>query len=105
MSLELVVEPQRGLTQVLQNIVEQDDASIASNKYVAFYSGPHGYSEPMGEYGTVLMFASGAGIIAHLPYIKQLLHDGIHCKARTKRIHLVWQLQELGECATIGPGT
>lgn len=98
MSLQLVVEPQRGLTKIFQDIVENDESTASSNSYVAFYSGPHGHSEPMGEYGTVLMFASGLGIAAQLPYIKQLLYDGARCRTRTKRIHLVWQLQEPGLC-------
>lgn len=98
MSLELVVKPQRGLTRVFEDIGEHCGPTAASNSYVAFFSGPHGHSEPMAEYGTVLMFTSGLGIAAQLPYIKQLLHDGAHCRARTKRIHLAWQLQEPGLC-------
>ncbi|KAL8765913.1 MAG: hypothetical protein Q9209_007156 [Squamulea sp. 1 TL-2023] len=96
-SLELVVDPQSGLTRILQGIAESNGSAAASNPYLAFYSGPHGRSEPMSEYGTVLMFASGLGIVAHIPYIKQLLHDGAQCRARTKRIHLIWQLQEPGD--------
>lgn len=96
-NLELVVSPQRGLTKVFQSIAENNESTAASSPYLAFYSGPHGLSEPMGEYGTVLMFASGLGIVAQLPYIKQLLHDGAQCKTRTKRIHLIWQLEEPGQ--------
>ncbi|KAL8903803.1 MAG: hypothetical protein Q9207_003695 [Kuettlingeria erythrocarpa] len=51
----------------------------------------------MCEYGTVFMFASGLGIAAQLPYIKQLLWDGAQCRTRTKRIHLVWQLRDPGD--------
>ena len=95
-NLELVVSPQRGLTKVFQAIAEGNESAAAPSPYIAFYSGPHGRSEAMGEYGTVLMFASGLGIVAQLPYIKQLLHDGDQCRTRTKRIHLIWQLQEPG---------
>ncbi|KAL8673862.1 MAG: hypothetical protein Q9168_001727 [Polycauliona sp. 1 TL-2023] len=96
LDLQLVVSPQQGLTQVFRSIAENNDSTAVSNRYLAFFSGPHGTSEPMGEYGTVLLFASGLGIVAQLPYIKQLLHDGAECRTRTKRIHLIWQLQEPG---------
>jgi hypothetical protein len=44
----------------------------------------------------VLMVASGYGITAQLPYLKQLLHEYNSRKAKSRRIHLVWTLKTLG---------
>ncbi|CAG8974984.1 hypothetical protein HYALB_00011168 [Hymenoscyphus albidus] len=43
------------------------------NSWVLF-SGPYGKSVPMEDCENILMVASGFGIAAHLPYLKQLIH-------------------------------
>jgi hypothetical protein len=53
-------------------------------------------SIPVGDYETVFMVASGLGIAAELPYLKQLMYGYNTCKIRTRRVHLVWQLETLG---------
>ena len=63
----------------------------------AFFTGPHGSVTSMNSYGSVLMFADGYGIAAHLPYVKELIRGYNECKAMTRRIHLVWQLKDRGE--------
>jgi hypothetical protein len=47
------------------------------------------------------MIATGFGIAAQLPYVKQLIHGYNNCKARTRRVHLVWQLQSIGNIDSI----
>ena len=42
---------------------------------LAFIDGPYGVRHDFGEYGTVVMFASGIGIAGHIPYIKDSLAD------------------------------
>ena len=44
------------------------------------------------------MVASGYGIAALLPYIQVLIRGYNSCEVRTRRLHLVWLLQEPGEC-------
>jgi len=46
------------------------------------------------EYGNVLMFASGIGIAAQVPYIKEVLRAFRESKARIKSILLIWQLDK-----------
>ena len=71
---------------------------------VAFVSGPHGSTAPAGEYGKVVMVASGFGIVAQLPLLKELIQVFNHAEVRTRDIHLVWQLQNLGllACCSFG---
>ena len=42
------------------------------------------------------MVATGIGIAAQLPYLKELIKGFNNCETRTRRIHLVWQLDLVG---------
>lgn len=94
-SLDLFVSPRRGFTRELLNHSKVDRDGPSS--CIAPFSGPHGISAPVGDYETVLMIASGFGMAAQLPYLKQLIYGYNACKIRTRRIHLVWQLETLGK--------
>ncbi len=50
----------------------------------------------MKEYGTVLLIATGFGIAAILPHLKELLEGYERCEVVTRRIHVVWQLKGEG---------
>lgn len=93
-TLELFIEPRRGMTRELLRRGKYD---MKINRCrLALFSGPHGISIPVCAYESVIMVATGFGIAAQLPYIKQLIHSYNNCKARTRRVHLVWQLQSIG---------
>jgi predicted ferric reductase len=92
--LELFIEPRRGLTRELLRRGKYDTEINRSR--LALFSGPHGISTPVCTYESVIMVATGFGIAAHLPYLKELIHGYNTCKARTRRVHLVWQLQSIG---------
>ena len=68
---------------------------------LALFSGPHRISTPVYAYESIIMIATGFGIAAQLPYVKQLIHGYNNCKARTRRVHLVWQLQSIGNIDSI----
>lgn len=63
----------------------------------ALIDGPYGAPHEFGEYGTVVMIASGIGIAGHLPYIKDLIRGYNGCEVRTRRILLVWQVEDARE--------
>ena len=90
-SLDLFIEPRRGLTRELLGHTGTADSRLV------LFGGPHGISAPVGEFESVVMIASGFGIAAHLPYLKQLIHGYSVRKVRARRIHLVWQLPNIGE--------
>ncbi|KAL8788253.1 MAG: hypothetical protein Q9213_001773 [Squamulea squamosa] len=92
MSLDFLVEPRRGFTKLLSQAAER-----TQRPYVAFFSGPHGTPVPVGSFGSVVMVASGFGIAAQLPYLKELIEGYNRCEVCTRRIHLIWQLREPGE--------
>ncbi|KAH8799661.1 cell surface metalloreductase [Xylogone sp. PMI_703] len=89
-TLDLFIEPRQGFTQKLLQYSKSNRSPC-----LALFSGPHGSSAPVGDYETVLMVANGFGIAAQLPYLKQLIYGYNACKTRTRRVHLVWQLDTL----------
>lgn len=91
--LDLFIEPRRGLTRELLYHAKN---THAMNPLVMF-SGPHGKSIPMDDSENILMVASDFGIAAHLPYLKQLIHGYNVREVRARRIHLVWQVRDIGK--------
>ena len=69
----------------------------------AFIDGPYGAPHSFGEYGTVVMLASGIGIAGHMPYIKDLIRGYNSCEVRTRRILVVWEMEDLGEGGPVNP--
>ena len=84
-NIYLLIKPKSGFTQ---NLVRHA-GSLALRCWV---DGPYGKSVQMEEYGSVLMFASGIGMAAQVPYIKGVLKDFRNAETRTKNILLIWQL-------------
>ncbi len=89
-TIYLLVKPASGFTQKLMRHAE-------TNHLMAWVDGPYGQIDDFGDYGSVVMFATGIGIAAQVPYIKQLLKGFQECRVRTKSILLVWQLDKESE--------
>ena len=101
--LNIFVQPGQGFTQrLLQHAQPQETFSDIRpslndlTSYFALFSGPHGRSVPVESHETILMVASGFGIAALLPYLKQLIYGYNACKTRTRRVRLIWQIETLG---------
>ncbi|CAG8902310.1 unnamed protein product [Penicillium egyptiacum] len=97
--VSLLFRPRNGFTRRLLERVE------VNKKCRAWVDGPFGpcsvnplgFSSEVGDYGHLLLIATGIGIAAQLPYIKEIL-EGIHsARVRTRRISLVWQLDRPGD--------
>ncbi|KFY69538.1 hypothetical protein V496_00158 [Pseudogymnoascus sp. VKM F-4515 (FW-2607)] len=80
----LLVKPRSGFTARL--------AGLQNRKRLAFIDGPYGLEYDFGEYKTVLMFATGIGIAGHLLYIRDLLTGYNDCTVNTRRVILIWQI-------------
>ncbi|KAL9126744.1 MAG: hypothetical protein Q9217_004251 [Psora testacea] len=74
-----------------------EDGSGPSGLRIALFSGPHCSGAPIGDYGKVLLVATGFGIAAQLPLLKELIQGFNRSQVRTRTIHLVWQLDDLGD--------
>jgi predicted ferric reductase len=70
-------------------------------QHPALIEGPYGKTLSLGQYGTVLLFATDMGIAGQLPYIKELLELYRQCKAKTRRVALFWELEAEGKCLNV----
>ena len=89
-NIYLLLKPRSGFTQrLLQH--------AGPKRLLTWVDGPYGRTHNVGDYGTVLMFATGIGIAAQVPYIKQLLKGFQEFRVRTKAILLIWRLDKESE--------
>ncbi|KAK3047165.1 hypothetical protein LTR09_011367 [Extremus antarcticus] len=87
----VMIDPQRGWTR---NVTSHE--SVFKDQ-VAWLDGPFGSPYRLEEYSTVVLFASGNGIFAQLPLLKDLA-SGLKASAiRTRRVKLVWQAESSNE--------
>jgi NAD(P)H-flavin reductase len=54
-------------------------------------------SENVDRYESVVLVASGFGIAAAISYLKKLVYSYNTSASRTRRVHLVWEVETLGE--------
>ncbi|KAK5131626.1 hypothetical protein LTR04_004905 [Oleoguttula sp. CCFEE 6159] len=87
-SISLLVKLQEGLTEKLLRRRSPDAW------FVTAIDGPYGSVKELGDYGSVVMVASGIGIASQIPFIKELLKGCKNHTVRTRRIFLVWQLDK-----------
>lgn len=99
MMVSLLLRPRNGFTRRLIERVE------VNKKCRAWVDGPFGpssvhplgISSEVGDYGQLLLVATGIGIATQLPYIKEILEGHRLARVRTQRISLVWQLVRPGD--------
>jgi NAD(P)H-flavin reductase len=60
---------------------------------MVFFSGPHGLPASTDDYGKVLTIATGFGITAQLPLLRELIPGFNTSVVRMRYVTLVWQLQ------------
>jgi NAD(P)H-flavin reductase len=98
--VDLFIEKRDGFTsQLLRRAERQHSPSLTTR---VFFSGPHGRSVRVWGFDYVLLFASGYGIVATLPYLQKLIYGRKERRSRTRRIHVVWHVNNLRTlpCAT-----
>ena len=94
--MELLVQPRRGLTaDLLHHASLAPESSVA---LLALFTGPHGTTEDVNKYETALLIASGFGVAAVIPYLKKMIYGYNTCTLQVRRLHLVWQVESIGEC-------
>ncbi|KJZ69509.1 hypothetical protein HIM_11106 [Hirsutella minnesotensis 3608] len=88
--IDLFIEPRRGLTKDLFGLSEYGPTTS-----IVMFSGPHGRALSADHNENVLLIASGFGIAAQLPFVKKLIYDHHNRRTLVRRIHLVWQIDNL----------
>jgi predicted ferric reductase len=109
LTLSLLAEVRTGFTAGLSQLAHQglahkklderglDNDGYAAKDFLAFIDGPYGAPHGFGEYGTVVMIASGIGIAGHMSYIRDLITGNLNCTVQTQRVFLVWQMEKASE--------
>lgn len=88
--LEMIVRPAKGWTEY--GLCPLTRPTISRFR-TALIDGPYGTGRDLGQYGTVIMVASGMGIFAHIPYIKGLFEGYRQARIRTRRLRIYWQIE------------
>lgn len=91
-SISLVAAARSGFTRKLYD--QAVKAEGGNLKMLAYVEGPYAGHERMDSYGTVYMFAGGAGITHHLIQIRYLLQGAIAKTVATRKIVLVWTVKD-----------
>jgi predicted ferric reductase len=84
---QLRIQPRAGFTNRLLA-----RTLVGATQLRAFVEGPYGHGFDLQDFGTVVLFASGIGIVGHLAYIQELVHDYRQSKTKTRDLLLVWQV-------------
>ena len=85
--LKVFANVNRGLTRNLRDAVER---GLTSN--IGLYMGPYGSTIDMKGYETILLVATGLGVVAVAPYLQWLVH-AIHTREiRSAPVHLIWHI-------------
>ena len=100
-SISLIVASRSGMTKTLHDKASQ--AKDGSLKMSAWIEGPYAGHEKFDSYGTVFMFAGGAGITHHLIQARYLL-SGAHAKTvATRKMVLVWTVKDSSHFGRVRP--
>jgi FAD-binding domain/Ferric reductase NAD binding domain len=94
-TLDILIQPQCGFSREL--LKHARAAPQGSALLRAFIIGPHGMSENVDRYESVVLVVNGFGIAAAIPYLKKLVYSYNTSASRTRRVHLVWEVENLGE--------
>ena len=86
-TIYLLLKPRSGFTQRLLRHLDSPGLSTSVD-------GPYGERIKTKDFGQIIMFASGIGIAAQIPYIKELLEGAENRSVCTRRILLIWQLDK-----------
>ena len=94
-TVSLLIERRHGFTSTLR----PNGISLATSSDLpkAIFEGPFG-GELLESYGTAMLFATGIGIAAQLPYVRHLLEGHQRRKVKAQRIYLFWEIESEGTC-------
>jgi hypothetical protein len=97
-TLDLLVQPCRGFSANLFR--HACAARPGSASFLGLITGPHGISESVDHYESILVIASDLGVAAAIPYLKKLIYSYNTSASCTRRVHFVWQLQTLSKATS-----
>lgn len=100
-SLSLVCAARTGMTRRIYDAALRAPARTIFTS--GFIEGPYAGHDKLASYGTVVMFAGGAGITHHLVQIRHLLASAQHRTVATRKIVLAWSVRDLESLSWVAP--
>lgn len=94
-TIVLLIEPRSGFTSKLLQCARLESSQHLHRQFL--FSGPHGGCAQVWEFKTVIMFATGFGIVAMIPHVKKLIDGNIRGIGFIRRIRVVWQVENSSE--------
>ncbi len=98
-TLNLLIDSQKEFIFKLQRLVRYESESDRSDFRRALFTDSHEISASLKKFERVLMIASKFEIVAQLSYLRQLIQDYNDFIICTRRICLIWQLENIDKCA------
>jgi len=97
----VIIAARTGMTrQIYERALRAPDHRLHMS---GFLEGPYAGHDSLASYGTVIMFAGGAGITHHLIQIRHLLNCIQARTVATRRIILVWSVRDVEALAWVRP--
>ena len=100
-SVSLIMVARTGMTRKLYEV-----AMLCSEKTLrisGYVEGPYAGHDSLASYGTVVLFAGGAGITHHLIQTRHLLACAQARTVATRKITLVWSVRDVQQLAWVRP--
>lgn len=100
-SLSLICAARTGMTrQIYDAALAAPDRTIFTTGFV---EGPYAGHDSLQSYGTVVLFAGGAGITHHLVQIRHLIASAHNRTVATRKIVLAWSVRDLEALSWVAP--
>ena len=93
-TMSLIVRRRTGFTNKLYRKAISSPNQVFTARAIA--EGPYGGLDALGSYGTVILIAGGVGITHPVSYIKDLVEGYANGTIATRRVILVWVIQNAG---------
>ena len=100
-SISLIVQARTGFTRQLYN--KACAAPESALNLTGLVEGPYAGHDSLASYGTVFLFAGGAGITHHLIQIRHLIACAQAGTVATRKIIMVWTVRTVEQLAWVQP--
>lgn len=100
-SISLVIAARTGMTRKLYNKAHASEGGVI--RLSGYVEGPYAGHDSLKSYGTVVLFAGGAGITHHLVQIRHLIAASQAGTVATRKIVLIWSVRSVEMLSWVRP--
>jgi Ferric reductase like transmembrane component/Ferric reductase NAD binding domain/FAD-binding domain len=100
-SISLVMAARTGMTRTIYNKARAAEGGVL--RLSGYVEGPYAGHDSLKSYGTVVLFAGGAGITNHLVQIRHLIAAAQSGSVATRKIVLIWSVRSVEMLAWVRP--